>query len=212
MLQPINIIRTRLSLRELNAADADAIHSIYGNPQVTEHLSFEPRTRDEVAAIVGRWIGDAAAEPRTEYALAVTLPNRRDAVGLARLAIDPHQQRAATIGFALRRDQWGQGLGAETVRALSDLAFGTLGLHRIWAARSPANSRSAQTLARAGMTEEGRIRGHVYVHGAWRDSIVYGLLAEEVDGDVTLRAGRSDSGRTGLLNWGVPRWLTAKRS
>ncbi|MEV7421642.1 MULTISPECIES: GNAT family protein [unclassified Streptomyces] len=29
------------------------------------------------------------------------------------------------------------------------------------------------------MTEEGRIRGHVHVRGAWRDSITYGILREE---------------------------------
>ncbi|MFF0486911.1 hypothetical protein [Streptomyces sp. NPDC004435] len=30
--------------------------------------------------------------------------------------------------------------------------------------------------------EEGRIRGHVFVRGAWRDSVTYGILREEWDG------------------------------
>ncbi|MEV7782834.1 GNAT family protein [Kitasatospora sp. NPDC088351] len=29
------------------------------------------------------------------------------------------------------------------------------------------------------MTEDGRIRDHVFVHGAWRDSITYSILEHE---------------------------------
>ncbi|WP_435651569.1 GNAT family N-acetyltransferase [Kitasatospora purpeofusca] len=38
---------------------------------------------------------------------------------------------------------------------------------------------SARTLLRAGMTKDGRIRDHVFVHGAWRDSITYSILEHE---------------------------------
>jgi [ribosomal protein S5]-alanine N-acetyltransferase len=69
--------------------------------------------------------------------------------------------QSAQIGFALRADQWGHGRGAATVRLLQQLGFRDLGLHRLWGARDRANSASARTLERAGMTEEGIIRGHV---------------------------------------------------
>ncbi len=100
-------------------------------------------------------------------------------VGFARLALDPHQQRAATSGFALRPESWHVGYGWETVSLLLDLVFQDLDLHRVWAARAPFNEASAKTLLAAGMTEEGRIRGHVFVRGAWRDSITYGILRDE---------------------------------
>lgn len=177
-MQPITITRERLSLRELAIDDVDAVHAIYGDPQVTAHMSFEPRDRDQVDEIVHRSIASASCEPRVEYALAVIAPDD-DLFGFARLAIDPHQQSAATMGFALRRDRWRRGLGTETVRALMDLGFGSLDLHRLWAARSPDNVASHATLIRAGLVEEGRIRGHVQVRGAWRDSVVYGILQDE---------------------------------
>lgn len=177
-MQPISVTGEHLVLRELTVDDVDATHAVYGDPEVTRHLSFEPRTRDQVAELVQRWVETAVAEPRSEYALAVA-STAGDLIGIARLALDPHQQRAATFGFALRQDQWGHGLGVETVRALLALGFGHLGLHRLWAARSPLNVASHHTLIRAGLVEEGTIRGHVFVRGAWRDSIVYGILAEE---------------------------------
>ncbi|AGP56421.1 GNAT family N-acetyltransferase [Streptomyces rapamycinicus] len=176
---PVIRDETRLSLRELTVDDVDAVLAIYGSPKATEHLSFTPRSRDEVSGIVERSVTSATATPRQEYALAVVERAGAQLIGFARLAHDPHQQRAATIGFALRPDTWGVGYGRETVCLLLALAFADLELHRVWAARAPLNVASEKTLLAAGMTEEGRIRGHVHVRGAWRDSIVYGVLREE---------------------------------
>ncbi|MGK5531294.1 GNAT family N-acetyltransferase [Streptomyces sp. URMC 129] len=183
-MHPVARHGSRLRLRELTLDDVDAVHAIYGSAQATEHLSFTPRSRQEAGDIVARGIASATAQPRQEYALAVTLREDDSAlIGFARLATDPHQQQAATIGFALHPDVWGVGYGRETVRMLQALAFTDLGLHRLWAARSPLNAASAKTLLATGMTEEGRIRGHVHVRGAWRDSIVHAILREEWPGD-----------------------------
>ncbi|NJQ02911.1 GNAT family N-acetyltransferase [Streptomyces zingiberis] len=169
----------RLRFRELHGDDAQALHAVYGDPRATEHLSFEPLSPEQVRQLTDRWVATATADPRTEYALPVLPRDGEELIGLARLAMDPHQPEAATIGFALRPDHWGRGYGTETVRALMDLAFGSLGLHRLWAARSPANTASHHVLTKAGMVEEGRIRGHVHVRGAWRDSVTYSVLEEE---------------------------------
>ena len=177
-MRPVKYSNSRVTLREFTVDDADAVHAVYGNPKATEHLSFEPRSPEQVEAIVQRAMVSANEEPRTEYALAVTTSSG-ELIGSARLAMDPHQQQAATIGFALNPAYWGQGYGTETVRALMGLAFDELGLHRLWAARSPDNEASHRTLVKAGMTEEGRIRAHVHVRGKWRDSITYSVLAEE---------------------------------
>lgn len=182
-MHPVEIAGPRLQLREFTDKDADAVLAIYGDAEATRHLSFEPRTPGQVEAIVARSIASAALDPRSEYAVAVTRSDDlHDVVGFARLALDPHQQRAATIGFALRPDTWGAGLGTETVHLLCALAFDKLGLHRLWAARAPLNAASAKTLLRAGWTQEGRIREHVHVSGAWRDSVTYSVLDHEWPG------------------------------
>ncbi|MFD3916039.1 MULTISPECIES: GNAT family N-acetyltransferase [unclassified Streptomyces] len=178
-MYPVDRHSARLSLRELVIDDVEAVHSIYGSPEVTEHLSFAPRSRTEVEGIVSRSIASATASPRDEYALALVARDSGELTGYVRLALDPHQQRAATIGGALRSDSWGRGYGREAVRLLLALGFLDLDLHRVWAARAPMNTASAKTLLASGMTEEGVIRGHVHVHGAWRDSITYGILREE---------------------------------
>jgi ribosomal-protein-alanine N-acetyltransferase len=178
-MHPVIRNEARLALRELTTDDVDGVLAIYGSTQATEHLSFTPRSSEEVGSIVARSMVSATATPREEYALAVVERDGGELVGFTRLALDPHQQRAATIGGALRSDAWGVGYGRETLQLLLSLAFADLDLHRVWAARSPLNVAAEKTLLAGGFTEEGRIRGHVYVRGAWRDSIVYGILREE---------------------------------
>ncbi|MGV9878435.1 GNAT family N-acetyltransferase [Streptomyces sp. NPDC003006] len=178
-MYPVEHTSARLLLREIGIDDVDAVHAIYGSAEATQHLSFEPRTRDQVGQIIARSMVSATAEPRDEYCLAIDERNSGGLIGYARLALDPHQPKAATMGFALRPSAWGIGYGTETVRAVLALAFNTLGLHRVWAARAPLNSASHKTLLRAGMQEEGRIRQHVFVRGAWRDSITYSILDDE---------------------------------
>ncbi|MFJ3246658.1 GNAT family N-acetyltransferase [Streptomyces sp. NPDC086782] len=175
----VNRSSARLTLRELSIEDVDAVLAIYGSPEATEHLSFEPRTRDQVGQIVARSVAAAAATPRAEFALAVIERDTADLIGFGRLATDPHQQRGATMGFALRPDAWGVGYGVETVRLLLSVGFDDLGLHRIWGARSPLNEASAKTMSAAGMVEEGTIREHVLKAGQWRDSVVHAILDRE---------------------------------
>ncbi|MFG3140935.1 GNAT family N-acetyltransferase [Streptomyces sp. NPDC048211] len=178
-MHPIIRSNARLGLRELASTDVEALLAIYGNPEATAHLSFEPRNHEQVEQIVTRSAAAAAALPRTEYALAVIELETTELIGFGRLALDPHQQRGATVGFALRPESWGRGYGIQTVQLLLAFGFTDLNLHRIWGARSPLNEASAKTMLAAGMVEEGTIREHVLKAGKWRDSVVHAVLDRE---------------------------------
>lgn len=176
---PVTIKGSAVLLREFEQWDANALCRVYGDEMATRHLSFEPRTPEQTRGIVFSAAESAEADPRTEYMLAVEDIALGGLIGSARLATGEYS--SAQIGFALRPDQWGQGRGTETVRLLEHLAFRDLGLHRVWGARSPLNIASARTMLAAGMIEEGTMRGHLFTRGAWRDSVVHSILADEYD-------------------------------
>ncbi|OKJ66504.1 GNAT family N-acetyltransferase [Streptomyces sp. CB02460] len=178
-MYPISRTSARLGLRELAYEDVGAMLAIYGSAAATEHMSFAPRTRDQVEQIVSGFVASATQTPRNLYGLGVVRQDSGEVIGFGRLATDPHQQRGATMGFALRPDTWGAGLGLETVQLLLGLGFEELEFHRIWGARSPRNAASAKTLTAAGMVEEGVIREHILKAGQWRDSIVHAILDHE---------------------------------
>lgn len=48
--------------------------------------------------------------------------------------------------------------------------------YEISATRHPDNHASARLLQKAGLEYEGRIRSHLLVRGAWRDSLLYAVL------------------------------------
>ena len=61
------------------------------------------------------------------------------------------------------------------VRALSEFAFRTLGLHRLEAACIPENAPSRRLLEKAGFVEEGFARAYLKINGGWRDHVLFGL-------------------------------------
>jgi [ribosomal protein S5]-alanine N-acetyltransferase len=178
-VKPAELIGQLVSLRELNDTDTDALHAVYGNPDVCEYMSFTPRTAEQCAAIIAAARKDAEADPRQVYMLAVCGVSS-ELIGAARLGLG--EWKSAQFGIALRPDQWGNGRGTETVRLLFQLGFRDLGLHRIWGARSPRNHASGRLMAAAGMTDDGTIRSHVLRHGVWDDSATASILENEFTG------------------------------
>ncbi|TMR96151.1 GNAT family N-acetyltransferase [Nonomuraea basaltis] len=169
----------RLGLRDVTEADVAALHAIYGDPTVTQHMPFAPRSLREVAGLVDRAMEAACAEPRLLYVLAVVDAERRDLIGVARLHVEADHPHSAEIGFGLHPHQWGRGTGTDLVRLLLSFGFKQLGLHRIWGARSPSNLPAQLAMLTAGMVEEGRIRHHVHTPHGWRDSIVHSAIEDE---------------------------------
>ncbi|MEU4227116.1 GNAT family protein [Nonomuraea sp. NPDC026600] len=169
----------RLGLRDVTEADVAALHAVYGNPEATAHMPFEPRTLEQVAALVDDAVQAAAADPRRLYALAVTDAETREVVGVARLHIEADHPHSAEIGLGLRPDQWGRGIGTDLIRLVQSFGFKGLGLHRIWGARAPGNLPAQLAMLTAGMIEEGRVRHHVLTPSGWRDSIVHSIIEDD---------------------------------
>jgi ribosomal-protein-alanine N-acetyltransferase len=82
-----------------------------------------------------------------------------------------------TIGYWCGQPFTRQGLTLAAVRAVSDFAFRTLGLHRLEAACIPDNDASRRLLAKAGFVEEGYAKAYLKINGAWRDHVLFGLVS-----------------------------------
>ncbi|MFB6888136.1 GNAT family N-acetyltransferase [Kitasatospora sp. NPDC056327] len=183
---PVRLTGPRLAIREFHQTpeDADALHAVFGDPEATRFLPFEPRDRETCADQIALFLEEAEKEEREVYRLAVTRladaddPARAVPIGSAALGLAPN--RAASLGYALRRDVWGLGYAGEVVGLLCGLAFGTLGLHRLEARTDVGNTASVRVLTRAGFRLEGRVRHDFPRHDGWRDAYQYALLADDV--------------------------------
>lgn len=165
-------------LREFTEDDVDGVLAVVGDDRITRHLSFDSRTRDQAAAMLDGILDRQHHDPRTEYYLAIVLPENKDQViGFARLGLDG--VKAGKLGYALIPSAQGRGYATDACQAMISFGFRELDLHRISAAIGPDNAASLRIVERLGFTYEGRIRDHVFTNGTWRDSRLYSVLEHE---------------------------------
>lgn len=167
----------QVSLRNFKPSDIEDVFAIVSDDRVTRWLSFDSRDRAGAARMVEAARGAASKDPRTEYYLAIQPLTESRLVGFIRLALSG--VRAAKLGYAIHAEHWNRGYAKDAAATLLHYAFHELDVHRVTAAVGPDNQASMAVLEGLGFTYEGRLRDHVFTNGAWRDSDLYSLLAQE---------------------------------
>ncbi|WP_199837578.1 GNAT family N-acetyltransferase [Streptomyces caniscabiei] len=177
MPYPIRIVGDQVVLREFSLEDVDDVLAIIGDDTVTTWLSFDSRNRDQAVAMVEGTLERAQQEPRTEFYLGVARHDDDRVIGFARIGLSGAQ--AGKLGYAIAAKEWGRGYATHAAHALVTYAFKELQLHRITAAIGPDNAASIAVVQQLGFAREGVLRDHVFTNGAWRDSVLFSVLAPE---------------------------------
>ncbi|MGD0266719.1 MAG: GNAT family protein [Candidatus Methylomirabilota bacterium] len=123
-----------------------------------------------------QWIRHATtAMPQTHFAIAIG----GEAVGGVGLDLQTDVfRRSAEIGIWLGESYWGRGIGTEAVRALTDFAFATFGVCRVYAGVFEWNPASMRMLEKAGYSCEGRLRKSVTKDAQTIDQVLYAIVRE----------------------------------
>ncbi|RQS37273.1 N-acetyltransferase [Burkholderia sp. Bp8992] len=178
LFEPVTLHTSRLVLRPLRDADAQAFFEIWSDAEAMRYFSFSPMTQIEQAeARVARNLQTSATGQ--DLICVLELRETGEALGECVLFHANEQCRRAEIGFSLRRTFWRGGYMREAASAVIDHAFGTLRLNRIEADIDPRNVASAQLLERLGFVREGLLRERWIVGDEVSDSALYGLLASD---------------------------------
>jgi ribosomal-protein-alanine N-acetyltransferase len=178
----VEIFTERLRLRELTEADAPACNAYERDPEVVRYTSHGEHTLEETLARLRRIIAATAAVPRVVHDFAVVLRGTHDEgrlLGRAGFHLGRPEAHQAEIWWILHRDHWGRGYAPEAARALLDLAFGALDVHRVIADLDPANVASARVAEKLGMRREGHFLENTFQKGAWVDTLIYAILRRE---------------------------------
>jgi len=164
----------------------------------TKRLRLRPRVPDDADALFPTMSDVAlmkywsrahfadAAELRHDFATrtspdwrcwAVTRADDDRAIGFVAAGIK-RQGDVTELGYLFAREAHGQGYAREAVSALIDQLFRE-GQRRLFADTDPDNIASIALLERLGFQREGRLRAEWYTHIGIRDSLIFGLLADE---------------------------------
>ena len=172
------LVGERIRLDLLRDDDLTALHEMQSDPAVCRYLLYEPRTLEQVR---GALRTDAAAT-RLASAGDFIQPAIRDAdgafVGTMYLTI-ASVEGGAEIGWILLPRHHRKGYAREAAALLLDVAFGELGLHRVFAELDPRNEASVALCRSLGMRREGHFVEHMWLKGEWTDTGVYAILERE---------------------------------
>lgn len=88
----------------------------------------------------------------------------------------------ASLGYWVGAPYARQGFMTEAASIVLGFAFDTMSLHRVEAACLPSNEASRRLLVSLGFRQEGFARAYLRIAGAWRDHLLFAMLADEFPG------------------------------
>lgn len=164
------------SLRKLAPEDAETVFATVDRERdrLRPWLDWVDGTRE--AGDVRTFIERTLATDGREYAYGIWADDRF--AGVIGLHTDP-DHRSAMIGYWIDADHEGRGLVTGAARALTDLAFRRLSMHRVWLTADPENTRSCAVAERLGFVREGVRREDTLHDGRFGDTAIYAILDRE---------------------------------
>ena len=165
-----------MRLRQATLADVDFLAGLYADEDVRPWLAAAGRyDADGIRAQIER----SESEPGTGGLLVVELEGER-AGAMAWERVNERSRIAHLGGLAIDPSFRGRRLADEAARLLQRHLLFELGFHRLELEVYGFNERAQRHAERAGFVREG-VRRRAYLRdGEWVDSVLYGLLEDEL--------------------------------
>ena len=176
-MYPVRLRAQTLMLREFGRDDASGLYKVYGDADATRHLSFEPKDIEQVSAIVKTALTNAVTDPRTEYMLAVADAHSEELVGAAQLALG--STRARRLGLRCGLTCGGRAGAPRRSGCLNVWGLLSWACTGSWVRVARSTRAQPGPCARPGWSRRALSGGHLFTRGAWRDSVVHSILADE---------------------------------
>ena len=85
-------------------------------------------------------------------------------------------RRSVELGYWLAQPYWGRGITTNVVKEMTEWAFDTWSINRVWAGVFAWNPASARVLEKAGYVYEGRFRQSAVKDGELVDELIYSVV------------------------------------
>ena len=166
----------RLLIRPWQSADVADAFSYASDEEWARYLLNvpQPYTYQDAESFITRVSGiDWARE--ADFAIELN----GHAIGGIRLYLVTPANDVAGLGYNVGRAYWNKGYVTEAVRAILPYAFGTAGLHKVFATADARNLASIRVMQKVGMQQEALLREHRSYRGEHADEVHYGILRSE---------------------------------
>jgi 8-oxo-dGTP diphosphatase len=162
----VSLTTDRLTLRPLVPQDAEALHRLVNDFEVTRNLTVVPFPYPR--ALADDWIAATARElaDGTAYQVAITGHEGTDEmlIGVAGVRLDA-KARTGRIGYWVGRRFWGHGVATEAAGRLARWAMANLPIDRLVAEVAIDNPASSAVLRHIGCRQVGEAVGQFISRG-----------------------------------------------
>ena len=174
----------RMLLRPYRDSDYDVFADLHGRDDVARHLPWDTRDAEASRVALKRHQDVSIEKDGDGITLAAIFKGAADArggrlVGEFVLFLRSDKHGGGEVGYVLHPDFQGLGLATEGARAMLNLGFETMRMHRIIARIDARNVASAAVLTHLGMRKEAHLIKNELVKGDWSDEDDYAILDEE---------------------------------
>jgi ribosomal-protein-serine acetyltransferase len=170
-----------LALRPFRRKDASAMHEAVraSLPELSKYL---PWAVDYQRSVTSQFVKDSigAFASGRAYDFAIRHLDDDDAhLGNVSVWFVSRANGVGEVGYWIRSDLAGRGIGTEATARALQVAFEELEMHRVTARIAIGNVASERIVQKLGFLKEGTLRDEVRVGPRWLDHSVWGLLENE---------------------------------
>jgi RimJ/RimL family protein N-acetyltransferase len=170
-----------IRLRRAEAEDVDFLVELTTHEDVEPYLAgSRPRDREGLLAEIER--SQAEAEEFGRFIVEVEDDGGWVRAGAMGFELANRRSRIANLGnLAIHPDFRGRRLSDDAAKLFQRYLLFDLGFHRLQLEIYGFNERAQRHAERAGFVHEGARRLAYWRHGEWVDSVLYGLVREDVE-------------------------------
>jgi len=159
----------KIYLREVNADDVNENYYRWMNdPEVTKYTEsrFYPNSIEEIKNYVQK-------EAKVSSSVFLAIISKEDKhIGNIKLHRINWIHRTGEVAIMIGdKSFWGQGIGAEAIRLITEYAFSNFNLHKVYAECYAVNESSIKAFQNAGFEEECLIKKHYFFDGKYVDAM-----------------------------------------
>lgn len=168
----------RLLLRKVTLRDAQDIYEYSSDPEVVKHVLWDVHTSVSDSRGYIRYM-------QRKYRLGepcswgIEHLESGKLIGTIGYMWWQQENSSVEVGYSLSRAFWNHGYMTEALGAVLDYSFDVLHLHRAEAQHEVDNPASGAVMKKAGMRQEGVLRGRLYNKGKYVDVALYAILRED---------------------------------
>jgi RimJ/RimL family protein N-acetyltransferase len=167
----------RVVLRPFRPSDAEPLWRARLDPLTWAQTEEAPLVPEPLEAAQGR-----ATAPSTGGSARFAVEADGALAGRAALFGVDDLARTGEVGLLLLPERRGQGLGQDVLRVLLRYAFRSRNLRRVHLQTLASNARALAAYRAVGFVEEGRLREHAWVEGAYDDVVLMAVLRSDWTG------------------------------